>query len=107
MSEVKDLKVGDVVSWEYCRNGDFEWRAAKLRSEKDISDFSEFPHPDAKWLHGLHESLIPEGFLLVPIEPTSEMQNAARDWSVATLGHAVGGSGSRGCYQAMIKAAPK
>lgn len=52
-------------------------------------------------------SLILEGFAIVPIEPTDEMQNAARDWSVATLGHAVGGSGSRGCYQAMINAAPK
>ena len=41
----------------------------------------------------------------VPLEPTKVMLEAARDWSIETLGHAVGNAGATGCYQAMLAAA--
>lgn len=50
---------------------------------------------------------IPEGYTLVPIEPTKEMHHAARDWSVKLYGKAIGFEASHGCYKAVISAAPK
>lgn len=49
----------------------------------------------------------PEGWQLVPKEPTEEMHHAARDWSVEKYGKAIGSEASHGCYQAMLAAAPK
>ena len=42
----------------------------------------------------------------VPREPTEEMLNAARDWSIAKNGRGVGNDQARGCYQAMLSASP-
>lgn len=50
---------------------------------------------------------IPEGWQLVPIEPTEEMHHAARDWSVKMYGKAIGFEASHGCYKAMLATAPK
>lgn len=49
---------------------------------------------------------VPEGWKLVPKEPTEEMHNAARDWAIEKYGMGVGTDGSDGCYRAMIAAAP-
>lgn len=57
--------------------------------------------PDAK------KTVVPEGFQLVPVEPTEEMHHAARDWSVKMYGKAIGFEASHGCYKAMLAAAPK
>lgn len=46
----------------------------------------------------------PEGYVLVPVEPSNAMLVAARDWSVKKYGQAVGNDGASGCYKAMIKA---
>lgn len=51
--------------------------------------------------------MVPEGFQIVPKEPTEEMHHAARDWSVEKYGKAIGSEASHGCYQAMLAAAPK
>ena len=51
--------------------------------------------------------MAPEGFQIVPKEPTEEMHHAARDWSVEKYGKAIGSEASHGCYQAMLAAAPK
>lgn len=42
------------------------------------------------------------GLVIVPREPTEAMLLAARDWSVATIGRAVGNTGAIGCYRAML-----
>lgn len=47
-----------------------------------------------------------EQWKMVPIEPTAEMHDAARDWSIERYGKAVGSDGSSGCYAAMLAAAP-
>ena len=47
---------------------------------------------------------VPEGFVLVPKEPTKAMLDSARDWSIKKYGKAVGNDGSSGCYKAMIEA---
>lgn len=44
---------------------------------------------------------------LVPIEPTLEMDNAARDWSVSKYGRGIGNDAAHGCYSAMLEAAPQ
>lgn len=50
--------------------------------------------------------MVPEGFKLVPVEPTYEMHIAARDWSIGEHGGAMGSDASGGCYKAMLAAAP-
>lgn len=50
---------------------------------------------------------VPEGWKLVPKEPTEEMHDAARDWSVKKYGQGVGRDGSEGCYRAMLAASPE
>ena len=47
---------------------------------------------------------VPEGFVLVPKEPTQTMLDSARDWSAKKYGKAVGNDGASGCYKAMIEA---
>ena len=44
---------------------------------------------------------------LVPVEPTPEMDNAARDWSVSKYGRGIGNDAAHGCYSAMLAAAPQ
>lgn len=51
--------------------------------------------------------MVPEGWQLVPKEPTEEMHHAARDWSVEKYGKAIGSEASHGCYKAMLAAASK
>ena len=46
------------------------------------------------------------GLRVVPVEATEEMHNAARDWSYAKYGKPIGFDASRGCYDAMLTAAP-
>ena len=50
---------------------------------------------------------VPEGFILVPKEPTQAMLDSARDWSTKKYGKAVGNDGASGCYKAMIEAVEK
>jgi hypothetical protein len=47
-----------------------------------------------------------KGWVVVPVEPTEEQLNAARDWSVAKYGQGVGNDGAKGCYAAMLSASP-
>lgn len=49
-------------------------------------------------------AVVPEGYALVPVEPTKAMLSAARDWSLKKYGQAVGNDGARGCYAAMLAA---
>ena len=44
---------------------------------------------------------------MVPVEPTPEMDNAARDWSVSKYGLGIGNDAAHGCYTAMLEAAPQ
>ena len=54
----------------------------------------------------IHE-IIPDGYKLVPIEPTDDMLNAARDWSDKKYGKPIGNDAAVGCFQAMLEAAPE
>ena len=44
---------------------------------------------------------------IVPVEPTDEMLNAARDWSAAKYGKPIGNDAAIGCFQAMLAAVPR
>lgn len=60
------------------------------------------------YMSGYHDgkrSTTPDGWQLVPIEPTEEMHHAARDWSIEKYGKAIGFEASHGCYKAMLAAA--
>jgi len=46
---------------------------------------------------------IPAGYVLVPVEPTEAMLNAARDWSYEKYGKPIGNEAAIGCYKAMIE----
>lgn len=56
---------------------------------------------DAAWQ--AKAQAVPEGFILVPKEPTQAMLDSARDWSTKKYGKAVGNDGASGCYKAMIE----
>ncbi len=47
-----------------------------------------------------------EGWRLAPADPTPDMLDAARDWSVKKYGIGVGNDGAEGCWRAMLAAAP-
>ena len=46
------------------------------------------------------------GYVVVPKEPTENMHNAARDWSLEKYGKPIGRDASDGCYYAMLAASP-
>lgn len=85
------LEFGHVASnIEYCKvHHEWEWQPLYLAPQA----------PPA--------AAVPEGYALVPVEPTEAMLNAARDWSLKKYGQAVGNDGARGCYAAMLAAANK
>ena len=106
MSELKELKVGDVVSvWDSVFG---EWtaeRITKLHAENEFETVSSFLYSHDYgflWQHGLHESLIPEGYAIVPLIPTQKMVDESIE-NMSNMGSFVP---SR-FYEAMIKAAPK
>lgn len=51
--------------------------------------------------------LVEQGEVAVPMEPTEEMLNAARDWSYHKYGKPVGNDGTSGCYRAMLASSPR
>ena len=53
------------------------------------------------------QARVPEGYVVVPKEPTQAMLDSARDWSTKKYGKAVGNDGASGCYKAMIEAVEK
>ncbi|NUF61576.1 hypothetical protein HUN33_12215 [Acinetobacter bereziniae] len=57
-----------------------------------------------EFANALLREATPEGFILVPKEPTQAMLDSARDWSIKKYGKAVGNDGASGCYKAMIEA---
>ena len=50
---------------------------------------------------------VSQGYKLVPVEPTEDMQIAAREWSRRKYGRPIGSDASIGCYEAMLAAAPE
>lgn len=90
---------------------DCQARYAALSAQvEDVSEMPQSPWPASDWAIGrikeLEAQAIPEGWQLVPKEPTDEMHNAARDWAVKKYGLGIGRDGSDGCYRAMLAAAP-
>lgn len=47
----------------------------------------------------------PEGYVLVPREPTEAMLIAARDWSHHKYGKPIGNDAAQGCWAAMLTTA--
>ena len=113
MSELKELKVGGVVSvWDHVFQ---EWtaeRVVKLHAENEFETVSSFLYSHdygVLWQHGIHESLIPEGFAIVPIEPSGDMVKSSlpgfTGWSHMRAGDRKNAIES--AYKAMIEAAQK
>lgn len=50
---------------------------------------------------------VPEGWQMVPVEPTQKMLDSARDWSIRINGIGIGNEQASGCYSALLAAAPK
>ena len=88
IQEMKN-KFGDLVDLRICQNGD--------------GGFMAWDAQVAFWAWQAAQQK--EGYVLVPVEPTPVMLDAARDWSVSKYGKAVGNDGTSGCYKAMIAAA--
>jgi hypothetical protein len=114
---MNELKVGDVVS-ELHRNG-FEYWAAKkvtqvnrwgdLRDDSFVAGGTTFYFKNKDWVKGLHKSLIPEGFAIVPVEPTQNMVKDAMKWFSAWsyMRPTDKKNAVEDAYKAMIEAAPK
>lgn len=54
-----------------------------------------------------NKSAVPDGYCVVPVEPTDEMMEAADDWSIGSDGVTIGWFTSSEIYKEMIKKAPK
>lgn len=50
---------------------------------------------------------VSQGYKLVPVEPTEDMQIAAREWSRRKYGRPIGSDASIGCYRAMLAKSPE
>jgi len=105
---MSEIKVGDVVS--IFDEKYQEWTAERVVKIHDMSEFettSSYLHlfPAVfmtKWVRGIHESLLPEGFAIVPLIPTQKMVDESIE-NMSNMGSFVP---SR-FYEAMINAAPK
>ena len=77
-----------------------------------VEKLNGIPTGVAAWVNGAFygfeqaakAQVIPDGFVVVPKEPTKTMLDSARDWSTKKYGKAVGNDGASGCYKAMIEA---
>lgn len=87
-----------------------------IRNHYDVSEtttvhgvlFKRQSTTDA-WLGWLYSSKSkaekPKDCVVVPVEPTDKMLEAARDWSIVKYGKAIGNNAANGCYKAMVEAA--
>ena len=100
--------VMDIQDTKQQRQAFEAWVASNGRNIEHFSDGSyKSMTLDKEWeaWQAAKAQAIPEGFVLVPKEPTQEMLDSARDWSIKKYGKAVGNDGTYGCYKAMIAAA--
>ena len=75
---------------------------------RDFKDFEYEQYINGAWYAWQAKAqAVPEGFILVPKEPTQAMLDSARDWSTKKYGKAVGNDGASGCYKAMIETKEK
>ena len=72
---------------------------------RDFKDFEYEQYINGAWYSW--QARVPEGYVVVPKEPTQAMLDSARDWSTKKYGKAVGNDGASGCYKAMIEAVEK
>jgi hypothetical protein len=70
---MSDIKVGDCVSWLNSHG----WSYGKIQSEYELREFTKQVIGTYEWHFGINESLIPEGFAIVPTEPDFNMVRAA------------------------------
>ena len=79
MSNTIELKVGDVVSYETDNPAlEGDWYCVSIKDIDTLNDFrTSVVLVGRNWQRGIHPSLFPEGWQLVPIEPTDEMRYAA------------------------------
>lgn len=89
--------------------GDYEIKSECVNNTDDEDQKVAYETLNTGWVMWLRArrakaQAVPEGFVLVPKEPTQEMLDSARDWSVKKYGKAVGNDGASGCYKAMIEA---
>ena len=102
---MSELKVGDLISYlsNDPQEGVSDWHYCKILTIEQISMFQDnVISAGRNWQHGIHPSLIPAGFAIVPIEPTDKMvsgglypiKNKHRNTSICV-------------WKAMLDAAPK
>lgn len=71
------------------------WRVARIQSPGASGDIADLIEPAVQRLEASH-GYVPDGWILVPVEPTEAMLDALENTGGAT-----------GAYAAMLKAAPK
>jgi len=77
--------------------------------EAILPEYDTVPLRDVAKLYAKYEALhtaAQAGQVAVPMEPTEEMLNAARDWSVKKYSQGIGNDAAIGCWKAMLTAAP-
>jgi hypothetical protein len=90
--------------------------ALKIYIDRDTGNHVAFPATDevshryyalltAVPITAVRTALAAAGYAVVPVQPTEAQHDAARDWSNAKYGKAIGKDASDGCYRAMLAAA--
>ncbi len=77
---------------------DFMLNGNAVKSHKEMWDNIAKDRPAA------HPAEATEEMMLVPREPTKEMLNAARDWSIKKYGRGIGNDSAIGCWNVMYQA---
>ena len=81
------------------------WQAAKTQSEKALLEQFEINNKLVEQIEKLKAQAVPEGFVLVPKEPTQELLNKMQDFFVGAFENGLTGGQSIHCaYIAMIEA---
>lgn len=104
-----DLMVDEFMRIKACPAADDEIKdlcdRAISQTRQNVPVLERMHYLESEIIH-LKASAPPKGWVAVPKEPTEEMHNAARDWSLKKYGQGIGIDASDGVYKAMLSAAP-
>ena len=82
------------------------WLAAKAQSEKALLEQFEINNKLVEQIEKLKARAVPDGFVVVPKEPTQELLNKMQDYFVGAFENGLTGGQSIHCaYKAMIEVA--
>ncbi len=101
---LEKLKQQEPVSFEAREIGEGDWFKVGLDETERIEAYTKLPHMDYRWLYAHPMPAVPDGWKLVPVEPTEEM--ILGFWGEIRHGEPEIAA-AKDAYRAMLSAAPE